>query len=277
MTDKQLLQQAEELGQGRALTTGEIKALALMAIIAGAWGACMAVLLFNAYWLWADHDLSLASLGLPALAGLAIGSGAVLIIGGKEIIDGLRSWREAKSYVPGPGLPQPQTETSHPPILVRAGDRTGYLDRADEPLALPSPERQRLELTPKTLTVILKEIVERHGGRWSRARVMGVKVSGQTVPRRLYEELTNVLTRAGVLAERSQGGYEFSVDVETLDDLAPFFPGLPGLTGTAGGQAGGPEQGGLQETYLVGGAERARARWLAEKLRTERLEEDNGS
>jgi len=218
-------------------------------------------LLFNAYWL-IDHDLSLASLALPALAGLVAGSGAVLVIGGKEVIDGLRSWREAKTFAPGPGLPQPGAETSHPPILIRAGDRTGYLDQADEPLALPSPERARLELTPKTVSVILREIVERHGGQWSRARIMGVRVDGQSVPRRLYEQLTTTLLNAGILGERSQGGYEFSVDVKTLDDLAPFFPGLPGLTGPAGGPVGGPERGGHLGDRAIGGAERARRRWL---------------
>jgi hypothetical protein len=265
MDKQQVLHQAEELGQGRALTTQEIRALALMAVIAGAWGACVGLLLFNGYWLWSDHDLSLASLGLPALAGLVVGSGAVLVVGGKEIIDGLRSWREAKTFAPGPGLPQPKTGPAHDPILIRAGNRTGYLDRADEPLALPSPERQRLELTPKTVSVILREIIERHGGQWSRARIMGVKVEGQSVPRRIYEDLTDALTRAGILAERSQGGYEFSVDVKTLDDLAPFFPGLPGLTGPAGGPAGGPEGGGLRADRAIGGADRARARWLEQQ------------
>lgn len=257
--DKRLLQEAIEQDKSEPLSTGEVLALLVLAIFWGVVGTLGA----TCFWLWREHGWTFP---VTLLAGFCLCTGLVLLVGTVKALD-KRGWREARAFGPSPSSdPGPGPST---PILIRAGNRTGYLDRTDEPLALPAPERRRLELTPDTLTVILREIVERHGGQWSRARIMGVKVDGQSVPRRIYEQLTDALTGAGILAERSQGGYEFSVDVKTLDDLAPFFPGLPGLTGPDGGPDGGPERGGHPEDRAIGGevgpAERARRRWLQQK------------
>jgi hypothetical protein len=238
-TTQPILHQAEELGQSRAYTTAEVKALAMVVLLCAGWGAITTVLVAVGYWLYQKMGWGiLFPMALPV--GFVIAGGIVLIKGVHEQLDGLRSWRKATSYVPI--IPQPQGEAAHPPILVKPYGGSPYTLGPNGATALLPDGRKGLELSPPTVSTILREIVTHHDGLWSRDRLMSIRVNGERVTRSLYEELTSALTRAGLLQQRPQGGYCLPQDIQTFDDLRRYLPGIDSRT--AGGTAGGQEWGG---------------------------------
>jgi hypothetical protein len=241
MSEQAIQHHAEELGQSRAYEKNEAVGLFVAAALAGLWagltvlGAGVGYRLYTAYGFWTTFFI----LALPA--GVLVGGGVVLVRGLHEQIDGLRSWREAITYYP----PMPQLEAPQPgpPIVVKPYGGAPYvLGRGDEPLALPDGRQSGLRLNEPTIAAILKEVITRHDGNWSRKRLMGIRVQGKRITRSFYEDLTAKLAHAGFLQERPVGGYKVPDDVQQYDDLVRYFPNLEG--GKAGRQAGRQEQGG---------------------------------
>jgi hypothetical protein len=260
MTQQPILHQAEELGQSRPYTLDEVKALAAVVVLTGVWGAISTVIIAVCWWLYQKGGWGLVlPMALPV--GFVIAGGIVLIKGVHEQLDGLRSWRKATSYVPI--VPQAQGEPPHPPILVNPYKGSPYVIGPNGATALLPDGRKGLELNPPTVSTILREIVTHHDGLWSRDRLMSIRVNGERVTRSLYEELTNTLTRAGLLQQRPQGGFCLPPDIQTLDDLRQYLPGISGTAGgTAGGQEWGEENGLPPSGREMSLADRRRQLWL---------------
>lgn len=185
--------------------------------------------------------------------------------------EGLRSEKSAKSYAPIAPKPQSQKSPWRSPIPITGGGQQELLDMNDVP-QLPDGRNAQLTPTPESMAVILSEILDRHGGQWSRKRLMSIRVDGKRITRKLYERLTADLSKAGFLQERPTGGFELPTDVRGYTDLVRYFPSLPGLEGrnpdgTAGRQAGGLERGEVSANAPVARgagtlAEQRRQRWL---------------
>lgn len=260
-TTQPLLHHAEELGQSREYSIKEAQGIVMAAIFCGAWGAVAAVVLAVGYWLYGRSGLTTV-LGIGVLAvgaGLIVG-GIVLRKGIYEQLDGLRTWREVKTYQPV----QPQSEpvAAHPPILVNPPGRR-------EPYLLTEPEmpgRETLRLTPPVIAEILQGVIERYDGSWSRRKLTRLRIAGgQKVSRSVYEQLTAWLHRSGVLEQTAQGG--FRLLAQDLDDLHQIFPGLPvSETGQVGGEPGSWASDSFDETQpdreVITLAERRRREWL---------------
>ncbi len=188
--------------------------------------------------------------------------------------ESLCSERRAETYAP----PQPKPELPAPadsPFMVHPyGDKDPYMlhrDGRTTPL-LPDGRQAGLALNPPTVGAILREIIERHDGQWSRDRLMSIRVDGKRVTRKLYEKLTYYLAEGGFLQERPTGGFEIPPDVATYEDVTRYLPSLARPEGgnptrTDGRSDGGQEKGGNDETRPDGGgaltlAERRKAEWL---------------
>lgn len=264
MSEKQaILHHAEELGQSRAYTKEEAAALLRLALITGFWAGGVAMIAGAAYLLYEKWGFWTAFYILSLPAGVLIGSGFVLIKGAHEQLDGLRSWREATTYVP----PQPEpAELPHPPIKVfPPGKKEPYLLTEPE-----TPGRETLRLTPPIIAEIVQGVVERYDGKWSRRKLTRLTVAGgQKVSRSIYETLTNWFDRAGVLERTPQGGFELVT--KDLGELRDVFPGLP-IAGQVGGEPGDWAGDGFQDAQPTDGvgrinnlAERRRQRYLERK------------
>lgn len=262
MSEQVLIHEASERGQSRELRVPEVGAHTLMAAVEGVALASAA---------------GLTVIVVQGVQGdVAIGTAAVVggVVGGlsfyfhlsrnfAELRDGLRSWRSIETYLPPE--PKPVSLPSSPIIVKPYGASPYVLDRS-EPARLPDGRNVELGLNPPTLAAILSEVLEHHGGQWSRKRLMAIRVNGQRITRKLYEQLTGDLARAGFLQERTQGGFALPADIQDFEDLERYFPALPGLR-TAGGAAGGQEwgRGGDTPAFQEGNtlAERhRRARWV---------------
>lgn len=185
--------------------------------------------------------------------------------------EGLRAEKSAKSYAPSMPEPQPQPSPWRSPVPVTAGNHRGVLDMNDPVPQLPDGRNAQLAPSPESMAVILSEVLDRHGGKWSRKRLMSIRVDGKRITRKLYEQLTADLAKVGFLRERPTGGFELPTDVRGYTDLVRYFPSLPRLEGgnparTAGGLAGRQERGGIPDAQADDGevthAERRRQRWM---------------
>jgi hypothetical protein len=282
--EERLAHRIEEIGQARPLTAGEVLAYALRAWLhALGWGLAAGAVVAG-YQTAVGEPVRLGHVGLATAAVGLVALGVALSTGMNELHHGLRHWRTVESYHPPQAQPAPPKPEAHPPIIVRAmGQEPTVLDAPERP-ALPDGRHNALEPTPEVLSVILREVIERHDGRWSRDRLMGIRVDGKRVTRRLYEELTSTLARAGVLRQRPTGGFRLPEDVHEYEDLAQYFGGLPGLpAGQAGGTAGRPERApelalpasdGEGEPLTI--AERRRQEWLATRREDGGLSQTRG-
>lgn len=286
-----LLHHAEELGQGRAYTSEEVKALQRAAVLAGAWGAVTMLLLAVGYWMYAKLGFWGALFTLSPAIGFLVGAGIVLVKGFHEQLDGLRSWREAKTYAPPQSQPQLPAPSDSPFIVHPYKGQPFILQRDGRSVPLlPDGRESKLALNPPTVRAILQEVIKQHGGQWSRDRLMRVQVNGERITRPFYQELTSILARAGFLQPRTQGGYELPPDVQTFEDVVKYIPTLDPDGGntsrTVGRSDGGPEQGGVEDDPPPGRgvgtlAERHRLARLVEldhsvKLYLERKGDDHG-
>jgi hypothetical protein len=257
----------EKYGQSRPYQQTEAIGLFVLAVLAGLWIGLTVLAIGAGYRIYTVHGFWTAFFILAVPSGVLSGGGLVLAKGIREQLDGLRSYetREAESYAP----PMPQLEASQPgpPIVVKPYGGDPYvLGRGNEPLALPDGRESGLRLNEPTIAAILKEVIARHDGNWSRKRLMSIRVQGKRITRSFYEDLTAKLAHAGFLQERPVGGYKVPDDIQQYDDLARYFPNLEG--GKAGGKAGRQEQGGLLADPPPG-----RGYNLAERHRLARLTE----
>jgi len=206
-------------------------------------------------------------LALPA--GVLVGGGAVLLYGAWEQLDGLRSWREATAYYP----PQPEQAQLpspwRPPVPVKTREGTTLLDMNEQPM-LPDPQAAR-QITPPVVAEILRASIEEYNGKWSRRKLMRLRVLGQKVTRGMYEELTRALHQSGILRQNRQGGFELPHDVESFEDLQQYLPSLPGLGGM-GGRTGRDGNGGGKQVSQS--PSRGEIHNLAERRRQRFLECD---
>jgi hypothetical protein len=254
------LHRAEEHGQSRELKTSEIKATTLMAGIESAALATAAGIAVVTVQGVQGHDLSVWT--ALATSGVVGGLSFYFHISKNfgELRDGLRVWRSVETFAP---QSEPQSQSIHPPILVKPYKGEPYMLGQSERPALPG--REPLQLTPPIVAELLQGVVEEYGGDWSRRKLTRLRVAGHKVSRGIYEELTGWLHKAGVLLQTPQGGYALPPDVQTFEDLRAYFPGLP-IPGRAGGQVGGRERGASQLTQPDSRAmslvEKRRRRWL---------------
>jgi len=270
MADSSLLHKAEEHGQARELKAKEVWAFALLAglksvIMTAAIGLIVGGLCWEALGAWTTL-LVVAIIGATQL-------GFNLLSDLDTLVDGLRSYRSAETFTPPQAELAPTVPSS--PIMVKPYQKDPYLlDRGDgQTPALPDGRSTKLALNPPTVSAILKEIIQEHGGQWSRNRLMSIRVNGQRVTRSLYEELTDAFARAGFLQERPSGGFELPPDVQQFDDLRQYLPGLIAReggnpTGREGRQAGRRETGGQKAILPASGAGQS----LAERRRNKFLE-----
>lgn len=262
--DKQtLIHKAEEYGQSRAYTADEVKAVERAMVIAGVYGAGVAVAIAGGVLLYEKVGLGWTLAIMLPPAGFLIGAGSVLIKGINEQLDGLRTFRSIETYTPP--IPELQPEPPHPPVLVRPyGGESYVLDNPDRP-ALPGRE-EAMAITPNFVASVLQAVIEEYGGEWSRRKLTALRIGGRKVTRGTWRELTNWLHQAGILLQQPQGGYTLPPDVSEFEDLRLYFPNLPGLGGL-GGQPGGLDTGAAQVAHPQDGevltlAERRRRLWL---------------
>lgn len=249
-----ILHHAEEYGQSRQYARQEAIGLFVLAVLVGLWTGLSVMVVGAAYFLYTKHGFWTAFFSLAIPVGVLAGSGWVIVKGAPEQLDGLRSYRQATTYQPM----QPQPETKQlpspwrPPVPARHQGGTTFIDMNERP-ALPDGRQAGLALNPPTVGAILREIVERHDGQWSRDRLMSIRVDGKRVTRKLYEKLTYYLAEGGFLQERSTGGFEIPKDVASYEDITRYLPSLAkpeggNPTGTAGRTEGRPERGGNDDT-----------------------------
>jgi hypothetical protein len=262
MGEQAIQHHAEELGQSRAYEKNEAVGLFVAAVLAGLWVGLTVLVVGVGYQAYTKYGFWTAFFILAVPAGVLVGGGVVLVRGLHEQIDGLRSWREATTYYP-PMPEVPQLESPwRPPIPHHSQEGTNYIDMNERP-ALPDGRQTGLSLNEPTVAAILREIVTKHDGMWSRERLTAIKIGGERVTRKLYETLTHQLCNVGFLQERSCGGFRVADDIE----LETYFPSL-NLSRQAGRQAGRPERGGPLADPPPG-----RGYNLAERHRLARMED----
>lgn len=164
--------------------------------------------------------------------------------------EGLRAEKSARSYAPIAPKSQPQMSNG-PPVLVHPYKGDPYMLGQPEKPTLPG-RQEALQITPPLVAEVLRASVEEYSGEWSRRKLMRLRIAGQKVSRGMYEELTAWLSRAGVLLQTRQGGYQLPPDVNDFEDLRQYFPNLPGLGGP-GRNREGWERGGAQPTQPADG------------------------
>lgn len=264
MTQQAILHKGEEYGQSRELKASEVKAHTLMAgieSIALSAAGGLAVVVFQGV----QGDVSWGTIGTAAATGVVVGGFSFAFHVSQnfgELRDGLRSWRTVETFAPP--QPEAQAEPPHPPIVVKPYKGAPYTLVQPERLALPGRD-EALQLSPPVVAEILKASLEEYGGRWSRRKLMSLKVYGQRVSRGMYEELTSWLSKAGFLQQTRRGGFMLPPDVSEFEDLRRYFPSLPELGGM-GGSREGWERGGPRAPSPMGEvgtlAERRKQRWL---------------
>lgn len=262
-TKQAILHKAEEFGQSRPYTADEVKAVERAMIVAGIYGAIVAVAIAGAVLLYCEVGLGWTLVIMASPAGFLVGAGLVLAKGMSEQLDGLRSFRSIESYAPL--QPEPQPEPPHPPILVRPYGGESYVLGNPETPSLPGRE-EAAAITPYFVAGVLQAVLEEYGGEWSRRKLTALRIRGRKVTRGTWRELTNWLHQAGVLLQQPQGGYALPPDVSEFEDLRTYFPNLPGLGGL-GGQLGGLDIGGSQAAHPQSGkvetlAGKRRRRWI---------------
>lgn len=272
---EQILHEAQEIGQSRVETLPEIGVVfcrtALRALGTSVlWGS----IITGCRWMFGDNMTWWSVLVTYGAIG-AMRFGLSIEDDLDQHQEGLRSEKSARDYAPSSAKPQEQPSPWRPPIPVTSGDQRGMLDMNEAP-QLPDGRDAQLTPTPESMAVILAEVLDRHGGQWSRKRLMSIRVDGKRITRKLYEQLTSDLAKVGFLRERPTGGFELPTDVRGYADLVRYFPSLPrpegaGVPSTparmAGWRAGGQEWGELQPSQSadrgVGTlAERRKNRWL---------------
>lgn len=245
-----LLHKAEETGQSRELRAHEVGAVTLMSAVETvtlALGAAVLVIIVRG-------SLSWGTIGAAVAIGVCAGGLALYVNIMKnfaELRDGLCSYRSIETYAP-PVVPPGGTSDS--PIVVRPYGGDPYILSGNERLALPDGRQTRLGLNPPTMTAVLQEVITKHEGQWSRSRLMGIRVNGQRITRKLYEELTDTLTRSGFLLPQPRGGYVLPPDVHEFEDVVRYLPNL------VLGRRDGRREGGKGEDISL--AERRKREWL---------------
>lgn len=230
----------EKYGQSRAYEQSEAVGLFVLAVLAGLWAGLTVLAIGAGYRIYTVHGFWTCFFILSVPAGVLLGGGLVLVKGIGEQLDGLRSYetRQAQTYAP----PQPEAAQLpspwRPPVPVHRREGTTLLDLNERP-ALPDGRQTGLSLNEPTVAAILREIVTKHDGLWSRERLTAIKIGGERVTRKLYEALTPQLCKVGFLQERPRGGFKVADEIE----LETYFPSLK-LSRQAGRQAGGQERGG---------------------------------
>ncbi len=256
-----IIHKAEEYGQSRPYTSEEVRAAERAAIGFGIYCAVLGLTIAGAILLYNEIGLSWTLAILAPFAGFLGGAGWILLKGLNEQLDGLRSYRSVETF--SPPLPEPQQQTPSP-VIVNPYGGTPYILDGEQRIALPDGRQSSLALNPPTLEAILKEVIQQHGGQWSRRRLMGIRVSGQRVTRSLYEQMTDALTKARFLQPQPNGGYALPGDVQEFDDLRKYLPGLGRREGGREGGKGGWEiapPGGKGEGALTL-AEQRRQKWI---------------
>ena len=246
-----VLHRAEETGQSRELRTPEVGAVTLMSVVETVTLAVAVAVVA----IVVQGRLTWGTLGVAVMVGVGAGGLALyvnVIENFVELRDGLSSYRSVETY--GPPMAEP---TPSGPIVVRPYGGDPYLLDGEKRLALPDGRRTALGLNPPTLAAVLQEVITQHGGQWSRSRLMGIRVSGERVTRKLYKELTAALTASGFLLPRANGGYAVPPDVKEFEDVVRYLPDL-----APGGREGRREGGKGEELTL---AERRKREWLARK------------
>lgn len=262
-----ILHKAEEHGQARELTIREVGAYTFMSglkgLILGLAGSTLYSVLRGV-----TGDLTMADVGLSWLGFGTISTAWHLLADLDALTEGLKSWRSIETYAPP--VPEVQQQANSPIVVKPYGGEPYILNGEKRSIALPDG-RQGLALNPPTLEAVLKEVLQRHDGQWSRRRLMAIRVSGQRVTRALYEEMTDALTRAGFLQPQPNGGYALPGDVGSFADLQRY---LPRLGGREGGREGGNPVG---KEALPGPPGEGEPLTLAERHRLERFNElDHG-
>lgn len=247
-----ILHEAEEFGQSRPDQLNELAVVACYTALravgtALVWGT----IIVGGRKLFGD-DVSLLSAAITYGVVLALRFGLSVEDDIDSHRDGLRSERRITTYAPQ----QQAAPQLNSPIVIRPLNGEPYVLSGNERIALPDGRKSGLALDPPTLEAILREVVERHDGKWSRERLMRIRVGGERVTRKFYEYLTDGLTKAGFLQPRPSGGYALPDDVRAFEDVQRY---IPALGGRDGGRDGGSRAGNL--------AESRRQKWL----------EDNGS
>lgn len=263
MSENQLLlHRAEEVGQARALTNEEAMTWVKLAGVVGTfWGMPLGVMVTTAILLVKEESILSPWLGLGAVAGWLVTSGAVLMNGmAPNLFDRLASWREAETYAPV--MPEPQPRWRPPVPVVRKGEVQALLDMNEKP-GLPEPEPM---LTPQRVLEILQASVE-NDGSFSRRTITNVKLSdGLKVTRGMWREMSAWLHKAGILRQDGRGSYCLPHQVRSLDDLLIQLPGLAQLGGPDGQRTGldtGGDQSDRSESGEVGTlADRRKQQWL---------------
>jgi len=223
MSERAILQHAEEekYGQSRAYEQSEAIALFVLAILAGLWAGLTVLAIGAGYRLYVERGFWTCFFILAVPAGILVGGGVVLCKGISEQLDGLRTYETRKAQTYAPPQPEvPQLEAPwHPPVPMTNREGTTLLDMNERPM-LPDGRQRGLALNEPTISAILREIVTKHDGLWSRERLTAIKIGGERVTRNIYETLTHQLCQVGFLQERPRGGFKVADDIE----LETYFP-----------------------------------------------------
>lgn len=265
--EQAIVHRGEEYGQARKLEPSEVLAFMLVSgAKAGAVSIAAGAVVVGGR-LVIGENVSVASIALTTV-GVGAVSFAVNVLGDLDsLVDGLRSFRLVETFAPPQSGPATVTTPSSPIVVKPYGGEPYILGAGDDMPMLPDGRQAALGLNPPTLAAVLQEVIQQHGGQWSRRRLTSIRIDGQRITRALYEELTSKLANAGFLQAQPQGGFSLPPDVQTFEDAHRYLPGLP--TGQAGGQAGGragPPGNDDSPAGRVGGAltlaEKRRQRWL---------------
>ncbi len=231
-----ILHRAEERGQGREQQMTEVWVIIVKCIFKAAGISALWGTVITGVRLLAGDTVSVLSTVLTYGVIWVVYFGLRIPDDIEAHDEQLYSERWAESYAP-PQPESPQLESPwRPPVPAHHADGTTMIDLNERP-ALPDGRQTGLNLNEPTVAAILREIVTKHDGLWSRDRLMAIKVGGERVTRAIYEALTPQLCKVGFLQERPRGGFKLADDIE----LETYFPSLQ-LSRRAGGRPGGPER-----------------------------------